>query len=102
MNKKEKAIKILELLKKQYPNYPQPVSTYFQNKTKDPFKVLISTILSPRAKDSQTAKVSEQLFKIADTPEKIIKLNTKKLEKIIYSIGFYKIKSKRVKQAASY
>jgi len=99
INKPEK---ILEILKKEYPKHPKPVSTYFQDKTKNPFKVLISTILSPRAKDTQTEKVSKALFKIADTPEKIVKLNNKKLQKIIYSIGFYKVKSKRVKDASNY
>jgi len=102
VNKKQKALKILKILKKEYPRHPEPVSTYFQNKTKDSFKVLISTILSPRAKDTQTEKVSKELFKIAPTPEKIIKLQDKQLQKIIYSIGFYKIKSKRVKQASKF
>ena len=101
-NNKEKAIKILEILKKEYPNYKKPVSTYFQDETNNPFKVLISTILSPRARDIQTERISLNLFKIADTPEQIINLEKKQLEKIIYSIGFYKIKSKRVKQASEY
>jgi len=102
MEKKKKALKILEILKKEYPKYNKPVSTFFQDTTKNPFKVLISTILSPRARDIQTEKVSKALFKISDTPEKIIKLNQKQLEKILYSIGFYKIKSKRVKQASEF
>ena len=98
----KKALKILKILKEQYPKYQTPVSTYFQETTKDSFKVLISTILSPRAKDTQTEKVSKELFKIADTPEKIVNLEIKTLQKIIYSIGFYKVKSKRVKQAAKF
>ncbi len=102
MNKKEAAIRILKILKKEYPRYPKPVSTYFQESTNNPFKVLISTVLSPRAKDSQTEKVSKELFKIADTPEKLVNLTDKQLQKVIYSIGFYKEKSKRVKQASEY
>ncbi|MBS3141060.1 endonuclease III [Candidatus Woesearchaeota archaeon] len=98
----EKALKILEILKKEYPKYNKPVSTYFQDTTNNSFKVLISTILSPRAKDSQTEKVSKALFEIADTPEQIVKLKEEQLEKIVYSIGFYKVKSKRVKQACLY
>ncbi len=102
MNKKERALKILKILKKEYYKYQRPVSTYFQETTKNPFKVLIPTILSPRAKDTQTEKVSKELFKIADTAKKLSKIETKKLEKIIYSIGFYKTKSKRIKQASQY
>ncbi len=102
MNKQQRALKILKILKNEYHKYQTPVSTYFQEKTNNPFKVLIATILSPRAKDTQTEKVSNNLFKIADTPEKIIKLDTKKLQEIIYSIGFYKTKAKRVKQASQF
>ncbi len=102
MNKEDTALKILKILKKEYPKYKKPVATYFQETTKDPFKVLISTILSPRAKDKQTEKVSRGLFKIADTPEKLLKISYNDLQKIIYSIGFYKIKSKRIKQASKY
>ena len=100
MNKKETALKILNILKREYSKYLTPVSTYFQEKTKDPFKVLIATILSPRAKDTQTEKVAKKLFEKADTPEKIIQLSQKELEKIVYSIGFYKVKAKRVKEAS--
>ena len=92
MDKNQRALKILKILKKEYYKYKTPVSTYFQQSTNNPFKVLISTILSPRAKDSQTEKVSKELFKIADTPENLSELNEKTLQKIIYSIGFYKIK----------
>ena len=102
MNKTETAQRILNILKKEYPKYQTPVSTYFQEKTKNPFKVLIATILSPRAKDTQTEKVAKELFKHADTPQKIAQYELKKLEKIIYSIGFYKTKSKRVKDASQY
>ncbi|MEK6826190.1 MAG: endonuclease III [Nanoarchaeota archaeon] len=102
MNKQQRALKILKILKNEYHKYQTPVSTYFQEKTNNTFKVLIATILSPRAKDTQTEKVANSLFKIADTPEKIIKLDTKKLQEIIYSIGFYKTKAKRVKQASQF
>ncbi len=102
MNKNKKALIILSILKKEYQKYQRPVSTYFQETTNDPFKVLISTILSARARDAQTEKVSKELFKIADTPQKITKLDIKKLQKIIYTIGFYKTKSKRVQEASKY
>ena len=102
MNKNKKALIILSILKKEYQKYQRPVSTYFQETTNDPFKVLISTILSARARDAQTEKVSKELFKIADKPQKITKLDIKKLQKIIYTIGFYKTKSKRVQEASKY
>ena len=102
MNKKERALKILKILKREYSKYQKPLSTSIQHKTKDPFKVLIATILSARAKDTQTEKISFELFKTTDTPKKLAKIETKKLEKIIKSIGFYKEKSRRIKNAAQY
>lgn len=56
---------------------------------KDPYKLLISCLLSLRTKDDITYDVSKNLFKIADTPEKILALDLKELEKIIFKTGFY-------------
>ena len=78
MNKKD-VPKIILILKEVYEQLPRPVASYFQEQTKDPFKVLISTILSPRARDTQTEKVSKELFKFADTPEKLSKLSVKEI-----------------------
>ena len=99
MNQKDLPI-IIPKIKEVYKTVPRPVATFFQENTKDPFKVLISTILSPRAKDTQTEKISKELFEVADTPEKLANLPITKIEKIIYSIGFYHSKAKRVKEAS--
>ncbi|MBI5392213.1 endonuclease III [Candidatus Woesearchaeota archaeon] len=63
---------------------------------RNPFKVLISCLLSLRTRDSVTAKVCNRLFKIADTPEKLVKVPIKKLESLIYSVNFYKGKAERI------
>jgi len=102
MDRRKTALKILNILKEEYPMYQTPVSTYFRETTKNPFKVLISTILSARAKDSQTERVSKFLFKIADTPQKLSKLDHDTLCKILYSIGFYRTKAKRIKEASKF
>jgi len=66
-----------------------------------PFKILISCLLSLRARDETTEKISKELFKIADTPRKISKLPIKKLEKIIFSTGHYKKKAKTLKHVSN-
>jgi len=71
-----------------------------ENKNFTPFQTLISCLLSLRTKDETTEKISQELFKIADTPEKILKLPQKKLEKTIYSSGYYKNKAKAIRQAS--
>jgi len=60
----------------------------------DPFLILISCLLSLRAKDSVSLPLSRELFKYARTPEQMVKLSIKKLEKLLYSIGFYKRKAR--------
>lgn len=70
------------------------------SKIKNPYKTLISCLLSLRTQDKNTAKASKSLFKIADTPEKISKLPIKKLEKLVYSSGHYKKKSRTIKEVS--
>jgi len=69
-------------------------------KKPNPFKILISCLLSLRTKDNTTESVSTKLFKIADTPKKILSLPLKKLEKTIYSSGHYKKKAKTLKHVS--
>jgi len=71
-----------------------------QKSDKNAFKILISCLLSLRAKDETTNRISKELFKIADTPEKIAKINTKKLEKIIFSTGHYHKKARTLKHVS--
>jgi len=67
---------------------------------KNAFKILILCLLSLRAKDETTNRISKQLFKIADTPQAIANLPTKKLEKIIYSTGHYHKKAQTLKSVS--
>jgi endonuclease-3 len=62
----------------------------------EPFKVLISTILSARAKDEVTEVIAEQLFKRYPTAHALARAKQKDVAKIIHRIGFYNAKSKNV------
>lgn len=70
------------------------------SKKYDPFKVLISTILSARARDEVTEVISENLLKKYPTPKKLAFAKKKDVIKIIKRIGFYNNKSKNVINAA--
>ncbi len=83
-----------------YFNYTERTTLNRMRENPNPFKILISCLLSLRAKDENTAKVSKALFKIANTPETISKLSIKKLEKIIYSSGHYKKKAKTLQHVS--
>ena len=88
----------IKLIRKKCKKYQNPIVTEIADLTKSPFKVLISCLLSLRTKDAVTAKASRRLFDVADTPEKILKLDIKEIEKLIYPVGFYKTKAKRLNE----
>ncbi len=90
----DKAVRILTGWMKRY-KLPI-VSEYAQKGDRSPFKVLIATILSLRTKDDTTATASRKLFALAGTPEKIMRLSAGKIEKLIYPVGFYRVKAKSI------
>ncbi|MFA5005534.1 MAG: endonuclease III [Candidatus Omnitrophota bacterium] len=63
-------------------------------RSKDPYKVLVSCILSLRTKDKTTIEASRRLFKVAATPSGMVKLSSARLAKLIYPVGFYRTKSR--------
>jgi endonuclease III len=66
----------------------------------DPYKTLISTLMSARTKDELTLEVATRLFQKAPTIQKLAKLETATIEKLIYPVGFYRTKAKHIKKLA--
>ena len=101
MIKKEKRTnieKIIRILRKYVQNLPVPIVELIEAQTKDPFKVLITTILSARTKDETTTRVVLKLFKKIKKLEDLDKYTVKEIEKLIYPVGFYKNKAKYLKE----
>lgn len=69
---------------------------------KNPFKTLISTILSARTKDEVTLEASKRLFSVAKDLEQLAKLNELEIAKLIYPVGFYKTKAKHLYTLAGF
>lgn len=90
--------KILRILYKKYSTTNTTLNKMRSNP--EAFKILISCLLSLRARDENTAKVSKALFKIAKTPKQISNLSINKLEKIIYSSGHYKKKARTLQHVS--
>jgi endonuclease III len=89
---------IFRLLKQQMAKYGQPiVSQKKQDIPETPFVTLISCLLSLRTKDEVTAQASRRLLTKYHTPQKIIQLTEKQIETMIYPVGFYKTKARRIK-----
>ena len=60
------------------------------------YTLLVAVILSAQATDKSVNKATESLFKVADTPEKMLALGVEKLEGYIKSIGLYHAKARHV------
>ncbi|HAH63447.1 MAG TPA: endonuclease III [Treponema sp.] len=87
----EKEIRtVFERFKKQNPD---PMS---ELKWENAYTLLVSVVLSAQTTDKSVNKATEQLYKIADTPEKMVRLGQKKLEGYIRSIGLYHTKAAHV------
>ncbi|HPC78515.1 MAG TPA: endonuclease III, partial [bacterium] len=90
--------KIIEILRESVKEWKQPVVTQIAERDRDPFRILISTILSLRTKDEVTSIASEKLFSLARTPEEMLRLEEEEIEKAIYPVGFYRNKAKTIKE----
>lgn len=86
----------IRILRRQVPKWDTPIVTLMAETYRSPFRVLISCILSLRTQDATTAKASHRLFAVADSPPAMVKLSAKKIEKLIYPVGFYKTKAKNI------
>ena len=86
----------IRTLKKIIPQWEIPAVGKIAERHKTPFHILISTVLSLRTKDQVTHAASERLFQLADSPEGMLRLTAKEIEKAIYPVGFYKTKAKNI------
>ena len=75
---------------------PTAVSAVAQD-SRDPFRVLISCLISLRTKDEVTAEASARLFRLARSPRAMLALPTARIAKAIYPAGFYRTKAKTIK-----
>lgn len=89
MNRK-KVKQIFSLFKKINP-HPTTELIYHNH-----FELLIAVILSARATDKSVNKATEKLFRVANTPEKLLHLGVSGLKKYINSIGLYATKAKNI------
>ena len=96
MNPKE-FIKSWPLLTRQVKSLRIPWVDQMSAKDRDPFKILISCILSLRTQDKTTGEASQRLFRLAQTPGKMSGLPREKIQKAIYPVGFYRVKARRIK-----
>lgn len=99
MIKKSKDIeKVYEILQQEFQKHRMPIVELIETQTKDPFKVLITTIMSARTKDEITGLAAKRLFQRVSTPSELQSLSEKEIEKLIFPVGFYHEKAKSLKK----
>jgi len=90
MDEKEKAKKILKILNKIYPTTPIPLN--HTNK----FTLLTSVLLSAQCTDLNVNNVTKSIYPKYNKPEHFVKLGRKRIERLIKSIGLFRVKAKSV------
>src|SRR3984957_13874455 len=78
----------LTVLRREAPSWNAPIVSFIAVQYRDPFRTLISCILSLRTKDATTAAASMRLFALAHTPEAMLALSPKTIERLIFPVGF--------------
>lgn len=91
---------IMTILQNHYNNHPQPLVSRdkWTSIPKTPYTVLISCLLSLRTKDDVTEEASVRILQKYHTPDQILSLSENQIQKLIYPVGFYKVKAKRIKE----
>lgn len=96
MNETAKIELIVQALTEQYKTFTAPdLINSFEGK-RDPFRTLISCLLSLRTKDETTYPAAERLYKLADNPYDMLKLRPELIEEAIYPVGFYRNKTETI------
>lgn len=90
--------RVVPIIRKAIKGDKDPSVTVIARKTRSPFKVLVSTVISARTKDEVTLAASEKLFSRESTPEGIASLSERQIAKLIYPAGFYKTKARAIRE----
>jgi endonuclease-3 len=84
---------VIERIETELAGKELPIVSLLAEDKSDPFKILISTLLSLRTKDETTAVATARLFALARTPEEMAALPTEEIRQAIYPVGFYRNKT---------
>ncbi|MCQ2092881.1 MAG: endonuclease III [Fibrobacter sp.] len=90
MKRTEKIAFINQKLDELFPNPPIPLNF------KDPYTLLVAVALSAQCTDARVNVVTKELFKVADTPAKMVALGVEKIAEYIKTCGLYQNKSKNI------
>ena len=89
--------RVMGILRREAAAWNAPVFTSAGNTSRDPFRVLVGCILSLRTKDETTGPAAARLFARARTPATLRRLTALQIERLIYPVGFYRTKARRLR-----
>ena len=82
------------------PGRPLPSVTAVAHESRDPFRVLVATMISLRTKDEVTSRASGALLSLAPTPASLAALPVRRIARLIFPAGFYNTKAKNLRTVA--
>jgi endonuclease-3 len=89
---------IIPILEQELAHRELPIVSQLAEERRDPFEILISTLLSLRTKDEITAAATARLFSRATTPAEMLRLSEKEIITAIYPVGFYRTKARTIQK----
>lgn len=88
---------MIRILRKEVRRWKVPAVGVIAEETRDPFRTLVSCVLSLRTRDETTEAASRRLFAIARTPAKLAALSVRRIERAIYPVSFYRVKARSIR-----
>ncbi|MEW6543685.1 MAG: endonuclease III [Nitrospirota bacterium] len=88
----------IRILRREVRRWQEPVVGVVAKESQDPFRILISCVLSLRTKDQTTAEASRRLFALATDPSRMLTLPVRRIETAIYPVGFYRTKARQIRE----
>jgi endonuclease-3 len=90
--------RVIAGLKAKVPEWnPTALAEVADETARDPFQILIACLLSLRTKDETTGPAAERLFALARTPEAMLRLTPRQIERAIFPVGFYRTKARVIR-----
>jgi endonuclease-3 len=88
----------LQLVRHAISAWEPPALNKIAEESHDPFRVLISCILSQQTKDEVTGAASARLYRLADRPETILAVSERRIARAIYPVSFYRTKARTIRE----
>ncbi|MGH7410218.1 MAG: endonuclease III domain-containing protein [Candidatus Methylomirabilis sp.] len=90
--------RVLQLIRHAISAWEPPALNKIAEESRDPFRVLISCILSQQTKDHVTEAASARLYRLADRPETLLALSERRIARAIYPVSFYRVKARAIRE----